>query len=257
MATSSSDLAGQLRDLLALDHPPVAVSIDPAPPADLDPLGDASRSGDANRSRDPDPFGDAHPFGDGGPGPVPAGCCFWEPAQRAALTTTAADHANCSVGSYTHGFVELPVAAAGADTAALVGSGWVSEADLMAAPHLPLTPSAIRYEPFDGALDPDVVLVRLTPAALMTLQGAVPRLRLVTRPQCQIVPLAFGGESTVSPGCAVSRARTDLPAGELTCALPAAEVPTIVDRLVRAVEADRAVAAYAAADRERFDRPTD
>jgi uncharacterized protein (DUF169 family) len=185
---------------------------------------------------------------------VPAGCCFWEPAQRTGVTTVVADHAHCSVGSYTHGFVELPVAAAGADTAALLGSGWVTEADLVAATHLPFPTPAIRYEPFAGAVDPDVVLVRVSPASLMTLQGACPSLRLVTKPQCQIVPLAFGGDATVSPGCAVSRARTDLPAGELTCALPAAEVPAIVERLALAVEADRVVTEFAAADRARFDR---
>ena len=223
MPTTPSALAEQLRDLLELPHPPVAVSVDPDPS-----LGNA-------------------------PDPVPAGCCFWEPAQRATVTTRAADHANCSVGSYTHGFVELPVAAAGADTAALLGTGWVTEADLVGAPHLPFAPSSIRYEPLAGAVDPDVVLVRLSPASLMTLQGACPSLRLVTRPQCQIVPLAFAGESTVSPGCAVSRARTDLPAGELTCALPAAELPAIVERLARAVEADRTVTEFAAADRRRFE----
>jgi hypothetical protein len=99
----------------------------------------------------------------------------------------------------------------------------------------------------------DVVLLHLSPSALMTLQGACPQIRLVTKPQCQIIPLAYAGEMVVSPGCAVSRARTDLPAGELTCAFPGSTLREIVGRLERSAALDRAVAAYAVAnDRKHF-----
>ena len=99
----------------------------------------------------------------------------------------------------------------------------------------------------------DVVLLHLSPSALMTLQGACPQIRLVTKPQCQIVPLAYAGEMVVSPGCAVSRARTDLPAGELTCAFHGSALPEIVGRLERSAAADHAVAEYAVAnDRQHF-----
>ena len=40
-------------------------------------------------------------------GAVPAGCVFWMKATERAFATSAADHANCSVGSYTHGFLTL------------------------------------------------------------------------------------------------------------------------------------------------------
>ena len=82
----------------------------------------------------------------------------------------------------------------------------------------------------------------------MTLQGACPELALVTKPQCQIVPLAVGGAIVASPGCAVSRVRTGLPEGELTCALPARELDDIVGRLARSTEADEAVTSFAGAD---------
>ncbi|RZT85779.1 uncharacterized protein (DUF169 family) [Pseudonocardia sediminis] len=221
---TSSDLTGALVDLLGLEHPPVAVTIaDDAPSAPRAPVVDQ-----------------------------PAGCCFWAPAQDAVLDTRAADHAHCSVGSYTHGFLDLEDAAAGADTAALLASGWVTGDDLAAAPRLATRPTAIRYEPFDGAAAPDVVLIRLSPAALTTLQSAVPGLRLTAKPQCQIVPLAAAGTSAVSPGCAVSRVRTGLPAGELTAALPAADVPALVERLRHTRAADDAVAAFARDDLAAF-----
>jgi uncharacterized protein (DUF169 family) len=152
------------------------------------------------------------------------------------------------VGSYTHGLISLEDAAAGEDTAALVGSGWVTETDLANAPAVATAPAAITYEPLDEAEDADVVLVRLTASSLMSLQGACPELSVVTKPQCQIVPLALAGTIAVSPGCAVSRVRTGLPADELTCALPAGDLAAIVARLARSREADAAVSAYADAD---------
>ncbi|MFK0113808.1 DUF169 domain-containing protein [Streptomyces sp. NPDC091217] len=222
--TSASAWATPLTEFLHLAHPPLAITFD-APPA---------TSGERNLPAQP------------------AGCCFWEPAQRQALDTRAADHANCSTGSYTHGLIDMATAASGADTAALVDSGWITPADLGLVARLPFRPTSIRYEPLTSATRPDVVLVRLSPSSLMTLQGACPDLLLASRPQCQIVPLAYHGQIAVSPGCAVSRARTGPPAQEMTCALPAAALPTVIDRLRQTVAADRAVADYATTDRRRF-----
>jgi uncharacterized protein (DUF169 family) len=223
--SATAELANRLTELLILAHPPVAVS-----------------------------FRNGRPAGDVKPVVVEAaGCCYWAPAQEERLDTQPLDHANCSVGSYTHGLIELEAAAAGDDTATLLSSGWVEESDLANAPHLPFRPQVIRYEPLAKAEQPDVVLIRLSPRALMTLQGACPQIRLVTKPQCQIVPLAYDGEMVVSPGCAVSRARTDLAAGELTCAFHGSALHDIVGRLERSAATDHAVAEYAVAcDRQHF-----
>jgi uncharacterized protein (DUF169 family) len=221
--TSFPVLAQRLIDLLGLDAAPVAITFDaPSAPTSAEPVT-----------------------------AQPAGCCFWQPAEQVRLDTFPADHANCSVGSYTHGLIPLARAAAGDDTAALVGSGWVGEADLAAAAALPFTPTSITYQPLADAEQPDVVLARLSPTALMTLQGAVPDLRLSGKPQCTIVPLAHAGQAAVSPGCAVSRTRTGLPAGELTCAIPARDLESILDRLESTAAADQAVSAFAAADMTR------
>jgi hypothetical protein len=56
----------------------------------------------------------------------------------------------------------------------------------------------------------------------------------------------------VSPGCTVSRARTDLPAGEITCAFHGSALPEIVERLERSAAADHAVAEYAVASDRHF-----
>ena len=223
--TTTAELAERLTRLLMLAHAPVAVS-----------------------------FRKGTPSADSGAVVMQAaGCCYWTPGQVGRLNTKPSDHANCSVGSYTHGLIDLEAAAAGDDTATLLSSGWVGESDLANTPHLPFRPQIICYEPLAEANQPDVVLARLSPCGLMTLQGACPQIRLVTKPQCQIIPLAYAGEMVVSPGCAVSRARTDLPAGELTCAFPGSALPEIVGRLELSAAVDRAVAAYAVAnDRQHF-----
>jgi uncharacterized protein (DUF169 family) len=220
---NSAALARRLSELLGLTDAPVAVSFDAPQRADA-----------------------------ASPVPAqPAGCCFWAPAEQNRLDTVAADHAHCSVGSYTHGLIPIQQAAAGTDTAALVGSGWVSEADLVAAAALPFRPSSITYQPLADAENPDVVLARLSPTALMTLLGAEPELILARKPQCVIVPLAHAGQVAVSPGCAVSRTRTNLPEDELTCAIPARELESLIGRLETATAADRAVSEFAAADVQR------
>ncbi|MHB8693891.1 MAG: DUF169 domain-containing protein [Solirubrobacteraceae bacterium] len=217
-------LGEELDRLLDLEHPPVAITFhEQEPPEEL-----GTR-----------------------PGPVPAGCCLWAQAEHRRLHTTAADHAHCSVGSYAHGLISLADAAAAQDSATLVGSGWVTEAGLANAPTVATTPTTITYERLDQVEDADVVLVRLTASSLMSLQGACPELSLVTKPQCQIIPLALEGAIAVSPGCAVSRVRTGQPENELTCALPARELAEIVARLAHSVAADETVRAHADADLRR------
>ena len=220
--STNAILAQRLTTLLGLTRPPVAVSFD-APAAEA-----------------------ASPIAT-----QPAGCCFWTPAQQQRLDTVAADHANCSVGSYTHGLIPLDQAASGADTAALVGSGWVAEEDLMNAAALPFQPGSITYQPLAEAEDPDVVLAQLSATGLMILLGAAPELILARKPQCVIVPLAAAGQVAVSPGCAVSRTRTGLPDEELTCAIPAQDLESIIERLEASTASDRIVSEFAAADMAR------
>jgi hypothetical protein len=92
--TAAAELADRLTDLLMLAHPPVAVSF-----------------------RKGTPSADAEAVA-----MQPAGCCYWAPAQKGRLSTQPSDHANCSVGSYTHGLIDLEAAAAGDDTAAPRGT---------------------------------------------------------------------------------------------------------------------------------------
>lgn len=196
----------------------------------------------------------APPLPDGRTGRVAAGCVFWVKAADRTFSTVAEDHANCSVGSVTHGLRTLDEVAGNSDLATLLGVGWVREQDVAALPSVRGRPGAITYGPLaDTPVDPDVVLLRLTPKAVMTLHAAVPDLRVEGKPQCHIIALAKeDGAVAVSVGCAPSRVRTGMPATEMTCALPASRLPEVIDALERAAEADATVAAYAADDAGRF-----
>ena len=92
----------ELRTLFGLAVPPITVAFVKDVPDDL------PRPGGAMPVATPDGRTDA----------VPAGCVFWMKAAEDTFATTAADHGNCSFGSFTHGFKSFEESASGADVAA-------------------------------------------------------------------------------------------------------------------------------------------
>lgn len=229
----------ELRDLLGLAVAPIAIAFADSVPTELPRPGGAMPA----------------PTADGRTGAVPAGCVFWMKATESAFATVAADHGNCSVGSYTHGFKTLAEAAAGADVQALVGAEWVTMEAAATIPTVAKKPAAVLYGPLAAAaFAPDVVFLRLTGKQLMLINDAWPELRFEGKPQCHIIPIAqASGAVAVSSGCMLSRVRTGMSNNEVTCALPAAKLADLVARLKRAQAADMKVAAYAAADAMRFE----
>lgn len=239
--TDWGELSARLSAALKLVAPPIGIAFvrdvaaTPAPAFDalMAPPNDAGRTG-----------------------AVPAGCVFWMKATERAFATSAADHANCSVGSYTHGFLTLEEAATRDDVEAVLASGWVDHAAMTSLPAMRERPAQVVYGPLaELAVAPDVVLLRVNGLGLMTLKDAVPALRIEGKPQCHIVPLAAQhGEVAASVGCALSRARTGMRADEMTCAFPAARLAELVAVVEAAAELDRAMARYAGTDARRFER---
>lgn len=245
-ANSWSRLAEELVSVLRPSAPPVAITFSTVPPEGVDPF-DAPMSA---------------PASDGRSGRVPAGCVFWMKAVGRTFTTSPEDHGNCSVGVLTHGLADLGEVAANDDVAALVASGWVTEDMFPAIPVVKERPGAITYGPLadvdaSTGTAPDVVLVRLSPASLMVLGEAIPGLRIEGKPHCHIVAAAKEeGEVVASVGCALSRARTGMPDGEVSCAIPAHLLGDLVDEVRSAAEADRTAVAWAAQDGLRFSEGT-
>ena len=194
------------------------------------------------------------PSPDGRTGRVPAGCVFWMHGTDRTFSTVAEDHRNCSVGSWTHGFIPLEVAAQQGDVAALMESGWVTMEMVPGIPTVQEQPGAVTYGPLaETPVDPDVVLIRLTAKSLMVLSDALPGLKIEGKPQCHIVAIAKEeGVPAASVGCALSRVRTGMAPTEMTCALPASKLAEIVESVQRNASADSTVAKYAAEDATRF-----
>lgn len=194
------------------------------------------------------------PNEDGRTGQVPAGCVFWIRGAEETFSTAGPDHANCSVGSLTHGLLTLEEAVTKDDVCAVLESGWVDEEAVGAIPTVSEKPAAILYGPLsETRVDPDVVLVRINGLGLMILSDALPELRIEGKPQCHIVAIAKEDRIVVaSVGCALSRARTGMTSEEMTCAIPGFRLGEVVDALESTLEVDRTMARYAAQDARRF-----
>ena len=233
-----TSLADALQSSLHPSAPPVAITFSAEAPAGVEPY-------DA-----PMP----PPAEDGRTGRVPAGCVFWMRGAERTFTTAPQDHGNCSVGSVTHGLIPLSEAATRGDVAELLAAGWVTEDMFPQIPAVSERPGAIIYGPLrEASADPDVVLLRLNAKQLMVLSDALPGLRVEGKPQCHIVAVAKEqGEVAASVGCALSRARTGMPATEMTCAIPSGQVDDVIERVQKTATADAAVASYAASDAQRF-----
>lgn len=233
-----AQLAAKLTDTLHLASPPLAITFS------AEPLPGVAMFDD--------PMPGALP--DGRTGRVPAGCVFWMKAADRTFGTIAEDHANCSVGSLTHGFKTLEEVAVNSDVAALLESGWVTMEMVPQIPVVSQRPGAVTYGPLaDSQVDPDVVFLRVTGRQLMVLSDAIPGLRIEGKPQCHIVAVAKEQqEAAASVGCALSRVRTGMPPTEMTCAIPASQLADVVMSIRSHADADNAVARYAAEDARRF-----
>ncbi len=231
-------LGEDLGRALRLMHPPVAITFSAEAPAGVAPFDDPMPP----------------PLPDGRTGRVPAGCVFWTRATDRTFTTVGADHANCSVGSLTHGLATLEQVTGNSDVAAVMEAGWVTPDAVAGLPRVSGNPRVVTYGPLgDTPVDPDVVLVRLDPRQLMVLSDALPGLAVEGKPQCHIVAVAKERQQVAaSVGCMLSRVRTGMASTELTCAIPADKLADVVDRVSDTVAVDAAVGRYAAEDGRRF-----
>jgi uncharacterized protein (DUF169 family) len=195
----------------------------------------------------------SEPTEDGRSGRVAAPCVFWMHAHTNTFDTLAEDHGNCSVGAYTHGFVDAADILDKSDVGALLDVGWVTMEAFAGVSALSRRPKGVRYGPLsDAVAEPDVVILRVSPRQMMEINDAVD-VDWSGKPQCQILPLAADdGKIAASMGCALSRARTGMGDDELTVAVPGHRVAELIAGLRDVCRADEQVVGYARADLARF-----
>ena len=232
-------LAADLVKSLGLQHPPLAIYFSQEAMPGIEPFAD-----DMPAATD-----------DGRTGRVPAGCVFWMKAEGRTFSTVVEDHANCSVGSVTHGFKSLDEVGDKSDVGALVGAGWVAPEMFPAIPVITERYKYVTYGPLqDAGQAPDVVFLRINAKQAMTISDAFPGMRFEGKPQCHIIAIAKEQqEVAVSIGCMLSRVRTGMPNTEMTCAIPGARLAEVVQQIKTTTAIDGTVADYASKDARRFE----
>ena len=233
-------LANDLVKSLGLQHPPLAIHFSQEPVPGTEPFSDEMPA----------------PKEDGRTGRVPAGCVFWMKAEGRTFSTVAEDHANCSVGSVTHGFKSLDDVGEKSDIGALVGAGWVAPEMFPAIPVVKEQYKFVTYGPLqDAARTPDVVFLRINAKQAMTISDAFPGMSFEGKPQCHIIAIAKEQqEVAVSVGCMLSRVRTGMPNTEMTCAIPGERLAEVAQQIKTTTVIDGTVASYASEDTQRFER---
>jgi uncharacterized protein (DUF169 family) len=213
---TAAELSRALVELLDLEHVPIAINFEASLPAE------------ARRFDAPPPA---------------AACVFWMHAHEDSFVTVPADHANCSVGRFTHGLAEAADIVGNDDVGALLEVGWVTLEAFSGVAHLSYRPEAISYGPLSECInEPDVVMLRLSPRQMMEISDALP-VEFSGKPQCQILPRAVDRQViAASMGCALSRARTGMSDNEMTCAIPGTRVAELVEALTAVRQANDAVA---------------
>lgn len=240
MSSIHRDLASQLQDTLSLMSPPLAITFVDDTVVDVAAFDE--------------PMPEALP--DGRTGRVPAGCVFWMKAVDKTFSTVAKDHANCSVGSVTHGFKSLDEVADKSDVAAIVGAGWVSPEVFPKIPVIGKKYNQVIYGTLaETPVEPDVVFLRVNAKQAMIISDALPALRFEGKPQCHIIAIAREQRQVaLSVGCMLSRVRTGMSNNEMTCAIPGDQLAEFVQKLKTTCAIDGTVAGYASDDTQRFDR---
>jgi len=219
--------ARQLQNLLGLRSPPVALTFQTAPPANV-PRVDAAG---------------------------PSGCTYWKyAAEGRTFYTEAPDHYNCPIGAYTHG-VDLPPERA-EELEEVVGTmvqlGYIRMEEVPGIPRREGAFGVAVYAPLvDAPFEPDVVLVCGNARQMMLLAeaaqagGAGPEAGLMGRPTCAAIPEAMRSQRGVaSLGCIGNRVYTGLADDELYFALPGKHVAAVAEKLAGLVNANRELERY-------------
>ena len=182
--------------------------------------------------------------------PEAASCSYWRTASEGrAFYTTAADHASCPIGAFTHGVALSPEA--GRELETMLGSmielKYIRSEEIPAFPHRTEPLQVAAYAPLDRAtFEPDLVVFRGTVRQIMLLTeaaraaGAFDDGQVMGRPACAMLPRAIGAETGVaSVGCIGNRVYTGLGDDEMYLTIPGAKVPAVLEQLQVTLEANR------------------
>jgi uncharacterized protein (DUF169 family) len=200
---------------------------------------------------------------------VAAGCVFWEKTAGGGFATSAADHANCAIGTFTHNMDTTPAHEIDRRDALKVFAdlGYVRAEDIAAIPVLAQRPRHVVYAPLAQApVTPEVVLLFVRPDQTLILSEASQQLEggfapAMGRPACAVVPqVANTGRSALSLGCCGARAYLDALTDDVAVyALPGAHIAEYAERISALAKANDVLKSFHALRRRDIEagrRPT-
>jgi len=212
------EIGSELIDLLRLDNPPVAISFTDTPPQG------------AKKNRES----------------VPSGCVFWIRGFKETLYTDQRDHANCNIGSFTHGFLapEKVSLDACVDIALFDKTGYFPASEFGGVPRMSEAPNFVAYGPLHKiTFEPDVVLMVCNPQQAMLVGEAASTARLMGAPTCAAIPMAYNDHQVgISLGCVTNRIRTGIKPSEMVVTVPREELAGFTEKLRRRAKANDEVA---------------
>ncbi len=212
----------QLKELLGLSSPPVALAFRPSPPPHVRRVA----------------------------APGPAGCAYWRlAAEGQVFYTEASDHHGCTIGAHTHN-VEMPPEKKKeleAVIGTMVGLEYLKMEEIGALPRRSEKFGVAIYAPLaEAPVDPDVVLVRGNARQVMLVAEAARAAGIghdgaaLGRPACAMIPQTLNAErGNTSLGCIGNRVYTGLADTELYYAIPGAHVAAVVDKLATILHANQ------------------
>lgn len=218
--------ADALEDILGLQAPPIALAFVDAPPSGVDLFTEAA----------------------------PSACSFWRAAEKATFYAPAQSHGNCAVGAMVMGFASTDLGEALSDSVEkMVGSSYLSADEPANIPSVATDSAGIVYGTLrDFPLEPDVVLVWLSPAQAMlfgegggNVAWSDSSTGVLGRPACAALPLALSTHSPqLSLGCIGMRTFTEVSDDRLLGVLPGAVAASFAESLRNAAAANGRMAAY-------------
>src|SRR5262245_29301899 len=220
-------LAKDLENLLRLKTPPIAVTFQAQPPANVPRVAAAAVSS----------------------------CTYWNhAAEGQTFFTEASDHFGCPIGAYTHG-VDLPppqMQELQGVVGTMVTLGYIRAEEVPGIPRRQEGFGVAVYAPLERAAgEPDIVLVRGNAAQIMMLEEAAQAAgvgsasTIMGRPTCAALPAASKNQRGVaSLGCIGNRVYTEMADDEMYYALPGKHLAAVVGKLATIVNANRELEKY-------------
>ena len=211
-------IGSEMHELLNLEHPPIGISFMDAPPQGVEKNEET----------------------------VPSGCVFWIRGFKDNFYTDRKDHANCNIGSFTHGFLAPQDVSLEScmDIALFDKTGYFPASEFGGVPRMEDAPSYVAYGPLSKiAFEPDVVLVVCNPDQAMIMGESTTTAKLMGAPTCQAIPFAYNQQQIgMSLGCITNRIRTGIKPSELVVTIPKGELLGFSEKLRIRAAANNTVA---------------